>query len=592
MMIPSRSTDGRSPFARACLLAAAVVFASPVGLAGTWSRLGAQEAAPPVVSSTADTVALPRGGIPLGSYAEDRWRLAQLLGQSASHGFLLRSLSSTLPALPGDTTALRWELVGPYRTVVYNTALPFTLNDGALWAGRGVNALVRGGLRAQWGRVHLVLAPELVASANRDYPTVTRFLRGADTLIVPPHQYADTNDFPPIPGRSPVASPFHAFQSIDLPIRMGEEPITRLYPGQSAIWVDVDRFSIGAGTENGWWGPALHNPLLLSNTAPGFPHVFVRTARPWLTPAGAVEGRWIVGSLAESDHFDFDSRNDWRSISMLALTWQPVWHPALTVGVARAVFAAARDEWSALRDFYQVFSDVGMPNDFDARSPSVVRGRDQLASVFFRWVLPRDGAEVYGEWGRYEQPRNLLELLEEPNHSQGYTLGLQWIGDPMWRSARMRVQTEFTFLQQDASFRHRYTGSWYTSRAAVQGYTSEGQMLGAGIGPGSSSQWIAVDYVAPRWFGGLSFQRVRWLEDVHAQRWWGERRGFCEHDVSILPGARAGAQTRWGTIMAQFSQGWRVNTFFENHASGCPQNAGRNHWNKSLTLSIAPAVPR
>lgn len=569
MLLGSRSCPRVRARSRAATAVAALLLAAPVA---------AQE------------MVRPAGGRPIGSYEEDRWRVGQLDGSAPTAGFLLRSLSSTLPAPAAGDSAFRWSVVGPYRQLVHNSALPFSLNDGALWAGRGISGAVRAGVQLHWRRLHAVVAPELVASANGNYPVVTRFLRGADTLYVYPHQYADTTVFPNVPGRSPFASPFHARQSIDLPIRMGEYPLARLHPGQTALWVDLHRFQLGAGTENGWWGPALQNPLLLSNTAPGFAHAFLRTAAPWETPVGAVEGRWLVGTLRESDYFDYDARNDRRSISMLALTWQPRWHRDLTVGAARSVFGAVRSWDEALLNFNQVFRDVGMPNDKDSQDPSLEPGLDQLFSVFFRWVMPRDGAEVYGEWGRYMQPRNLHELLEEPNQSQGYTVGLQWVGDPSWRAGRARFQGEFTFLQQDASFLHRYTASWYTSRAASQGYTNRGQMLGAGIGPGSSSQWLALDWMEPRWYGGLLVQRVRWLEDVHAQRWWGERRGWCEHDVSMLHGARAGAETRWGTFTAQFSQGWRVNTFFENHASGCPQNAGRNHWNRSLSVSISPRV--
>lgn len=561
-----------------CLLAT-------LALAVAANRAGAQPSPAGV-----DSGAPLRAGLMMGSYTEDRHRVMQLLGMEPTGGYLLRSFSSTgTPHARTDTTP-RWLLIPAYQRFVHNSKLPFTQNDGPLWSGRGMNTLVGGGVRLDWRRLHVTVSPELAASANADYAVVTRFHRGADTIDIPPRQYANPAIFPPIPGRSPLASPFHRYQSIDLPIRMGERPIARLHPGQTSAYLDVHRFHAGVAWENGWWGPALQNPLVLSNNAPGFPHVFLRTAAPWMTPAGAFEMRWLVGTLHESGYFDFVSTNDVRSISMLGLTWQPVWQPTLTVGAARSVYAAGKEWWSAMRNFTQVFADVGMPNDRDSQDPGFTPGRDQIFSLFFRWVLPDDGAEVYGEWGRYEQPRNLREFLEEPNHSQGYTVGLQWVGDPMWRHGRARLQSEFTFLQQDASFFHRYTGSWYTSRAAIQGYTHEGQVLGAGIGPGSSSQWIALEYLAPSWMAGLNAQRIRWLEDVHAQRWWGEKLGFCEHDVSSLAGARAGGKTPWGEVIASYSQGWRVNTFFENYATGCPQNVGRNHWGRTITVTVTPGA--
>jgi hypothetical protein len=47
-----------------------------------------------------------------------------------------------------------------------------------------------------------------------------------------------------------------------------------------------------------------------------------------------------------------------------------------------------------------------------------------------------------------------------------------------------------------------------------RGFTSRGQPLGAAVGPGSQSQWAALDYVAPRWQAGLFAQRVRHQNDA------------------------------------------------------------------------------
>src|SRR6185369_13523736 len=105
----------------------------------------------------------------------------------------------------------------------------------------------------------------------------------------------------------------------------------------------------------------------------------------------------------------------------------------------------------------------------------------------------------------------------------------------------IRLHGEVTNLEQNTNYRYRPVGSIYTSRVVPQGYTQLGQSLGAAIGPGSSSQSVAGDYVHARWSLGIVGQRIRWNEDAHAQTPYPDFKGWCESDVSLIAGIRA----RW-----------------------------------------------
>jgi hypothetical protein len=523
--------------------------------------------------------------------ATDEWvRTFQLIGtEPASSSYLLRSVSSANRP-PAGLTGLRWSVVHPEITYVHNFGMPYSLNDGALWAGRGANVRVLAGLRAAWGPLRVILAPELAFSRNEAYAL-------PDPTISPP----------PPADRSPWANPWHVVaNSIDLPVRFGDRPISRLHPGQSSITLRVGRAEVGAATENEWWGPAMRNALLLSSNAPGFPHLFLRTSEPLVTPLGAFDARWLVGALEESSYFDFDEENDVRSISMLALTWQPPWDRGITIGAARAVFAPTRSIGSALGDFGQVFEDVGQPNAIGLHDPTQTPAPDQIFSLFARWVLPLDGFETYAEWGRAEQPRSMRDFLVQPNHMQGYTIGLQWVGPELRPSlprgpgrprhplprGRVRIRTEFSSVEQGTTIRLRSNGTWYTSRGAVQGYTHQGQPLGAAIGPGSSAQWLAMDYLGNPWAVGLSFERVRWLEDAHSIKPALPNGGWCDHDVSFLPGINASFRTRHGTFAATYTSGWRLNVFFNQYGGCSGSGSSMDVRTNSLSLTFSPAIRR
>jgi hypothetical protein len=493
----------------------------------------------------------------LGSDREERDRLAQLLDGAPAEAFVVRSLSSRL-AMPTRSRRQAFQALAPEFRSVLNATVPFTMNDGAMWAGRGRNYAYRLGVAGSFGAVRLVLAPELVYSENEPFEDVdtSQWYR----------PWIDTQRY------STSASPWNQFPTpADLPFRHGVEPRTRLDAGQSALWVGWRGVEAGVANENQWWGPGTQNAIVFTNTAPGFPHAFVRTARPLDTRIGRVEGRWLVGLVTESAYFDTISTNDQRSLAAAAVTLAPRWEPDLTVGLARSVFAGmSGDAPRALLRWLDVFQPTTRPNARSWSDSSYTGGRDQITSLFARWVFPGAGTEVYGEVGRAEWPSSLRDLLVDPTHTMGYLIGGQAAGRVWGERLTLRGQTEFTFLERSSSYRYRPTMSWYSSRATPQGYTQRGEPLGAGIGPGSSHQWLAFDVFASGWRAGLYGARWRMNADWVSVTPFPLGTGWCEYDLHLYGGARAGYRGRFGAVTADAQIGTRYNYLFQNN-SGCPR---------------------
>ncbi len=215
-------------------------------------------------------------------------------------------------------------------------------------------------------------------------------------------------------------------------------------------------------------------------------------------------------------------------------------------------------------------------------------GKDQLFSLFARWALPAYGFESYVEWGRAEFPVSLRDFLDMPNHTRGYTAGLQWVG-PVGADSHVRVQGEVTNVEQSSTWQFRPIGSFYTSRSVYQGYTNLGQLIGSGIGPGSSGQWIATDYYKGPWqFGGM-LSRERFNNDEYWLLTFSEQAQYvrnCGHDVSVYPAIRAGYSARTFRVRAEFAPGSRYNSFFQNRLS-CFDGAGSDRSNKNLSVTLA-----
>jgi len=222
----------------------------------------------------------------------------------------------------------------------------------------------------------------------------------------------------------------------------------------------------------------------------------------------------------------------------------------------------------------------------------VVPGPDQVFSLFGRWAFPGAGVEVYAEWARTELPTSLRDLLTAPNHTEGYTLGLQW-AQPAGTVGTARIQLETTYLEKSPTLRDRPVGTWYTSRAVAQGYTNRGQVIGAGIGPGASSQWFAVDYFAPLWHAGVFASRIRWEGDAlytfpSTNPLWNK---WCSHDTSLMAGVRGALRSAFGLLELSYGLDVRRNVFFEM-LSVCGRDldrrAARDVTNYTMQVRLTP----
>ena len=438
---------------------------------------------------------------------------------------LLRSFSTSLDTLRGTT-------LDPEVLIVHNSTLPFSLNDGALWAGRGWSTRLRAGVRARWGRFTLVLAPELVSAENRAFTMPDSAVQLARPA-----------------GRSPYSTPWHVgTYSLDMPLRFGATGFTRIDPGQSTLAAELGNVTVGVSTENEWWGPGIRNAIVLSDNAPGIWRGFVR----WTS--GTFSARWFLGGLFESRYFDSGPANNARAITALAATWTPTAN--LTFGAARAVYAPLA-KWS------DVFGHA-----FDVARGNGTRQRDQVFSLFGRWVFPADGFAVHAEWARNQLPGSLRELLVSPNHTQGYTLGLEW------ERGAFRTEAEVTYLEKSPAYRNLPEETWYTGAAATQGYTQRGQSIGAAIGPGAASQWLAGDYQAHLWRAGLFVGRIRWDNDA-LYLFPSSTDKRLSHDVTIFGGVRG----QWRRVAGTLTLGRRLNPFYRTDTSAA---------NTTLELRFAP----
>jgi hypothetical protein len=451
-------------------------------------------------------------------------------------------LTGTLTPPPVPPAGFASGFVGPTLYIVHNSDIPYSLNDGALWAGRGTSAsLTTGGAftyRTDRYIVRGILAPTWTGVENLPF----QIIHGADWT------------------RSNFSSPWHYGQrSADLPLRFGDKPYRELSLGETGIEVEYRNVVAGLTSASEWWGPGIRNALVLSDNAAGIPRAFVSTARPIHTPLGLISGRLFLGTLTESRFFDQYPDNDFRSINGLLLTFRPAVDTALTLGFARTVIQQSVSRFPSPKRSLDALWRWGQ---HAPRSTDSTVGTNQVFSVFARWLFPKPAVEVYGEWARNVVPRTVHEWLVAPYDGQAFTLGLQSAHRLQRPGHFLRGQIEFSDLEQTYAFSDVPAPDFYTG-TVPQGYTQFGQVIGAATGPGSSSQFVALDYIAPRWQAGAFIGRTRWENDAMYRLRFASA---AKHDVTIYSGVRGGVKRFGLNATGELTVGRRQNYLFQNDA--------------------------
>jgi hypothetical protein len=368
---------------------------------------------------------------------------------------------------PAPPQGLSVALARPEAASRLNSSFPYGYNDGAVWAGRGVTLSVQGGVALRYGPLAASFVPLASLASNLGFRLQANGQMG--TL-----RYAD--------GRYPGA--------IDRPQRFGDRPYGLLSWGQSTLEVTKWGLAAGVSAANDYWGPATDFPVILGDNAEGFPHVFAGTAAPVDLWIARVHVRAIFGRLTQTAYSPQTGEPAVRAASGAVVVVTPRWPSGLELGATRFTHRGWRG-WRTAPD--QLSSSFR----FSSRNDSLENG---LASVFFRWLVPRAAVEVYGEYGTDDIRYNLREILVEPDHIAGYTIGLRHVARRPGERFRV-IRAEVQNLEPGTLVQSRSQAPFYIHSPLTQGHTYRGQILGSEWGVGGAAAKVAVDWYGPdgRW---------------------------------------------------------------------------------------------
>jgi len=395
----------------------------------------------------------------VGSPEEDSLRMAQLNGLDKP------LVSMAVRPVELNPAVISWKRVQvaalPITLITqYNSHHPFGWNDGAMILAKGVQTFVRAGAYLRYGIFEMQVAPEWVYAANKRYDTGVYWGSNAGGVY------------------------------------------NKVFLGQSAAGIRLGAISMGVSSQNIWWGPGIRSSLLMSNNAPGFLHAYIRSNRPAKTPIGDFEWQ-LIGSRLDSDSTrPYENMNlklttesypaTWRYQSAFVISYQPKWIPGLFLGMTRSLQRYQKDISLGGSSFLKKYVPV-LTKAFQKKNEQNddAENTDQLASFFFRWVMPKSGWEFYGEWGYNDYNQNVRDYLMDATHSAAYIFGIVKLYN--FGNKFVYIGLETLKQSETGSTLLRGAGNWYV-HGGDNGYTHLNQIMGAGVGYGSDLQSIRVKY--------------------------------------------------------------------------------------------------
>lgn len=428
----------------------------------------------------------------------------------------------------------------------WNGELPREAHESELWVGRGLSTSLRGGVGMRRGPFVLLLVPEIAWSQNRPFD----LLASRDST------------------RSAFASPLNTsgVHSLDLPLRPGMHALARMSPGWSALYADVAIDQLAGRVRGGLtasplaWGPSWRNGLLLSVHGPGIPRIFVEGEH--VTSWGTAHWQLFGGVLTESLFFDRDATNDQRALGGAALAFAPVWLPGIQLGFGRLSLQPTGGTLSLGELLASPFRGSAYASRTHENGSVVPPQADALAMAFARWSHAEHGVTLGIEMAWQEPPTGLRDLLSHSAHTRAFTLSAQW-QPPEAHPWAGYARVEVTSLDLErVRFDRPAPADFYSGRAAIQGFTQRGRLLGAVVGPGGQSLWAEAGMPVTAWLtAGAHLGWSRFNNDAFTRERW---RNFNRRDSALEAGLRVGLDWRGQQLVVEGGAQRRINYLFQN----------------------------
>jgi hypothetical protein len=370
--------------------------------------------------------------------------------------------------------------VSPFYVDVYNnSSRPFGWNNGSFISAKGLQTRVTTGISYQKDFFEGSLQPEFIHAVNPSYTTSAL--------------YGDT----------------------------ATRSYSKIFAGQSYAQLNLGKIALGYSNRNLWWGPGQFSSLIFSHNAPGFGHLYFSSRKPVNLKIIDLEWQLIGGGLDQDSSLPTENRSlkwgpytsQWRYMNALTITLSPKFIPGLSLGFTRTLQVYKSSLKDDSKNVFEKYTPVvaaffKKKINTQADAPGADDGRDQLASIYMRFVMPKSHFEFYFEYGYNDFKDNMRDLVLDAQHSSAYIVGFKKLF-PQEEDQYLSLSGEITQMAQPPDFVVRDAGNWYVHGTVKQGMTHMNQLLGAGSGLGNNVQTLQLESVKGQNRLGFKVQRIQ-----------------------------------------------------------------------------------
>ena len=272
---------------------------------------------------------------------------------------------------------------------------------------------------------------------------------------------------------------------------------------ESMIFVHYNNIGFGFSNSNLWWGPGIHNSLVMTNNTTGFPHIMIGTLNEKRYKNIGYNLRYYFSKL------DKTLGNPYFTALVGSLRFYTT--PLITIGLSRNYVSGglptdrpftSRD--AALLIFEQLLIDTKIreyPDDWEAHDPW-----DQTMAAFMMLDFLESKLRLYLEVGTNDHRQNLSDLRAQPDHALAYIIGLRKYS--LFNNDNLIGGFEYANLILGRFWSHRATPNWY-DRYSYDYSSYDGLRWAAHSGSDSDDFYIYFGYNGNKWsiIPALNYER-------------------------------------------------------------------------------------
>ena len=378
-------------------------------------------------------------------------------------------------------------------TLEYNSNFPYKSNNGIMLPNVGFQNVLSAGIHVKYGVLSVKFKPKFHLMENNYFEEFPE------------------NHFPIIWERR-----YRLWNNIDMPIRFGENSISRTSIGESNFFLSYKNYRFGISNENLWWGPSRNNSIMMSNNAQGFGHFTFQTVNPIEIFIGKIEFKYIDGRLNHSGYNPPNTEgessgtkyfiekelrknyNDKTNLNAFIFTFSPKKIDGLNLGMIRWIQFYKKTNIFNMKVFSPKFVN-NLEKEYNKASGYFIKFKEKSFEVYF---------EYYKNSPSYKNSLDQLNRMSE--NKNAHTLGIY----KLFKND-IFLNWEWTRMEQGANNLIRKIGSWYEHDYVVNGYTHKGEIIGSKIGPGSNSHVITLKKSGPHYIAGLGLEIIEHDNDFY-----------------------------------------------------------------------------